>query len=397
MKKNLRNILTLTLGLMTTSVFAQDWNVDSRTRINMHGDNGMMLTEQRATVGATWGGSDWGIHVSSDVDYAFGNWDGTSGSDLKAEVYEAYASANLMGYATLTAGRQALDYGSGAIISSNQWGSDRNTWDGLKFDLDVDVADITIGYAAMNDGAEMDVIDAVSGLTTTEDVSTAGRTMYANLNKSDGDWSANLLVVRSGMDMGGEEVASSQYMGLDVTYAMMDGKLDLGVSYNTGSTTINDVLDVTTGLVADETTDIDMMSLSASYAVNENLSATVNRTTYGENGFASATGGDYLGSWTDNGTIGYLGADDQNTNIGVSYSMDKFTLGATMHTITSLTEDDAATLLVDESDVDDRNVTEFSIGYAMSDNATLSLKYASDEVGDADAEKYMWVTLNVNP
>ena len=77
--------------------------------------------------------------------------------------------------------------------------------------------------------------------------------------------------------------------------------------------------------------------------------------------------------------------------------MDKFTLGATMHTITSLTEDDAATLLVDESDVDDRNVTEFSIGYAMSDNATLSLKYASDEVGDADADKYMWVTLNVNP
>ena len=62
-----------------------------------------------------------------------------------------------------------------------------------------------------------------------------------------------------------------------------------------------------------------------------------------------------------------------------------------------LEKDDATTLLVDESDVDDRNVTEFSIGYAMSDNATLSLKYASDEVGDADADKYMWVTLNVNP
>ena len=67
MKKNLRNILALSLGLMTTVAFAQDWGVDSRTRIDMSGDNDKMSTAQRATVSASWGGSDWGIHASSDI------------------------------------------------------------------------------------------------------------------------------------------------------------------------------------------------------------------------------------------------------------------------------------------------------------------------------------------
>jgi hypothetical protein len=52
MKKNLRNILVLAMGLMTTVSFAQDWNVDSRTRIDMsetpNGED-YMSTDQRAT------------------------------------------------------------------------------------------------------------------------------------------------------------------------------------------------------------------------------------------------------------------------------------------------------------------------------------------------------------
>ena len=40
MKKNLRNVLALALGLMTTVSFAQDWNVDSRTRMDMSEVNG---------------------------------------------------------------------------------------------------------------------------------------------------------------------------------------------------------------------------------------------------------------------------------------------------------------------------------------------------------------------
>ena len=81
MKRNLRNILALSLGLMTTVAFAQDWGVDSRTRIDMSGDNDKMETEQRVTLGATWGGSDWGIHVSSDVNYTLGADDAASTTD----------------------------------------------------------------------------------------------------------------------------------------------------------------------------------------------------------------------------------------------------------------------------------------------------------------------------
>ena len=72
MKKNLRNVLALALGLITTVSFAQDWNVDSRTRIDISGAEGEKSTDQRVTLGATWGGSDWGIHVSSDVNYTIG-------------------------------------------------------------------------------------------------------------------------------------------------------------------------------------------------------------------------------------------------------------------------------------------------------------------------------------
>ena len=37
------------------------------------------------------------------------------------DIYEAYASTDLFGMASMTVGRQALDYGSGALMSSNQW------------------------------------------------------------------------------------------------------------------------------------------------------------------------------------------------------------------------------------------------------------------------------------
>ena len=109
MKKNLRNILALSLGLMTTVAFAQDWGVDSRTRIDMSESEGegYNSADQRVTMGATWGGSDWGIHVSSDVNYTLG-----ANDDASMSIYEAYASADLMGYASLTAGRMAINNGT---------------------------------------------------------------------------------------------------------------------------------------------------------------------------------------------------------------------------------------------------------------------------------------------
>ena len=378
MKKKLRNILVLSLGLMTTIASAQDWNVDSRTRANMHGEDGMMLTEQRATVGATWGGTDWGIHVSSDVNYALGQWDAgnTAPGVLTAKVYEAYASTDLMGYASLTVGRQALDYGSGAIMGSNQFagiGAQRNTQDGMLFGLNLDMADVTVGYANVNYGLG-------------DSLETKGTNMFINLNKAEGDWSANLLYATGTSAVGGVENDDATAMGLDLAYAMMDGALGLNVSYNTNSGE-KDVVDGTTLLKED------MMSLGATYQVNESMSITANQTTYGENGF-DLTNTNMSGNFLTHGNMGYLRADDKDMNVGVSYAMGDFTLGATMHQITNDGED----VLGSTTNADyERNVTNLSLAYTMTDNANLSLQYASDELGDADADKYMWVTLNIRP
>ena len=44
MKKNLQTILVVALGLLTTVSYAQDWGIDSRTRIDMSGDGDEMST-----------------------------------------------------------------------------------------------------------------------------------------------------------------------------------------------------------------------------------------------------------------------------------------------------------------------------------------------------------------
>ena len=378
MKKNLRNILVLGLGLMTTITFAQDWDVDSRTRIDMSGEDGKMLTEQRATLGATWGGSDWGIHVSTDVNYDLGAAD-ANGQQVPAAlgVYEAYASTSLMGYANLTVGRQALDYGSGAIMSSNQFGA-RTTWDGMKFDLGLDMADITFGYASRNAGTP----DDANGVS----MENKGSNIYMNVGKADGDWSANLLYAKStrtmlGTDQEGTNNGDGTAMGLDLSYALMGGALGLDVSYNTNSGD--------TGTDDEE----DMLSIGATYNVNDQMSVTANQTTYGENGFDVA-GTNMAGGFADNGNMGYLNANDMDRNVGISYSMGAFSIGATMHQITNTGDDVApSTTNGDYS----RDVMEMSLGYTMSDNASLSLQYASDTENDADAVKHMWLTLNIRP
>ena len=344
MKKNLRNILVLAMGLMTTVSFAQDWDGDSRTRIDMSGDGDEMSTDQRATVGTTWGGSDWSIHGSANVNYTLGGTDAVT-----ATVYEAYASTDLMGYASVTAGRQALDYGSGAIVSSNQWGANRATWDGFTFGLDLDMADVTFGYASTS-GADADL--------------TGRSQMWLNAAKGEGDWNANLLYVST--TLGDADAMTA--MGLDLSYAMMGGDLSLDVSYNTA-----------TGYSAE---DMDMTMLGATYNVNESMSISGSQTTYGENGFN--VGSASMGGYASSGSLGYLGANDVNLAIGGAYAMGDFTLGATMNTITN------------EVSAVDRDVMDISVGYTMSANANLSLSMATDTNGD-DETNYMWITLNVMP
>jgi hypothetical protein len=349
------------MGLMTTVTFAQDWNVDSRTRIDMSEANSKALegdkmsTSQRATLGYTFGGSDWGIHASTNVNYTLG----TDAATIS--VYEAYASTDLMGYANVTVGRQALDYGSGAIVSSNQWGADRTTWDGFTFGLDLDMADVTFGYASST--------DSISG----EDGSNSQ--MWLNAAKGEGDWNANLLYVST--TIGASDAATA--MGLDLSYAMMGGDLNLNVSYNTASGY---------GALGMEAEDMDMTMLGATYNVNEEMSISGSQTTYGENGFD--VGSASMGGYNASGSLGYLTANDVNTAIGGTYAMGDFTLGATMNMITN--EGDGVSTV----EIEDRDVMDISVGYTMSENANLSLSMATDTQGESETN-YMWITLNIMP
>ena len=340
MKKNLRNILALSLGLMTTVAFAQDWNVDSRTRIDMSGDNSKMSTDQRVTVGTTWGGDAWGIHVSSDVNYTLA---GTEGTTASMNIYEAYASTDLMGYASLTAGRQALNYGSGALMSSNDWAVSRTTWDGMKFGLNLEMADITVGYHSQNGG------DA--------DEESTGN-MWVNAGGEFSGWKVNVLYMTEQANGESGDAAT----GIDISGELMGA--GISASMNT---------DYAGG---------EMNMLGVSYAVNDDMNVVAGYTTYGETGFTMA-GTNMDGSWMETGGVGYLGANDENLSIGGTYGMGAFNLGATMHMITD-----------SEDDTYERDVMELSLGYSLNDNAGVSLKYATDATGDAE-DKYMWVTLNI--
>ena len=333
MKKNLRNILVLAMGLMTTVSFAQDWDVDSRTRIDMSGDNDKMSTDQRATLGATWGGSDWGIHISSDVNYTLGNNESASMS-----IYEAYASTDLMGYASVTAGRQAINNGSGALMSSSDWG-DRTTWEGMTFGLNLDMADVTLGYHSMNGGAE--------------DEESTGN-MWINASGEFSGWNVNVLYMT---DEGQDDAAT----GIDISGEVMGA-----------------------GVSASMNTDYagnDMRVIGVSYSVNDDMSVNVGQTVYSEEDAFSMDGTNLAGGWA-NGNMGYLGAGDEMLSYGLTYNMAGISMGATMNAVTS----------VDETT---RDVMEISLGYSLSDNAGLSLKYATDASGDDDEDKYMWLTLNV--
>ena len=333
MKKNLRNILAVALGLMTTVAFAQTWNADSRTRINMSGDNDMNVTHQRATMGATWGGSDWGIHVSSDLNYMLG-----SSSEVGMEIYEAYASTDLMGYASLTVGRQAINNGSGALMSTNDWGANRTTWDGMTFGLNLDAADVTIGYANYNAGGETD-----------ED----NGNMWLNAGGNFSGWDVNFLYMTQTTNGDKGDAAT----GIDISGEV--GGAGVSASMNTD-------------FEGDE-----MRVLGLTYAVNDDMSVNVSQTTYGDDGGFNMTGTNMDGSWNETGNMGYLAGGDEMLSYGLSYDMNGISLGATMHNVTS-------------SDDSERKVTEYSVGYSLNGNSGLSLKMVDD-----NDTKYMWLTLNI--
>jgi hypothetical protein len=332
MKKNLRNILALSLGLITTVAFAQDWGVDSRTRIDMSGDNDAMSTDQRVTLGATWGGSDWGIHLSSDVNYHVGGTD-----EVSAEVYEAYASTDLMGYANLTIGRQAINNGSGALMSSNDWGTNRTTWDGMQFGLNLDMADVTIGYHRENGGAAEEV--------------SSGNT-WVNIGGDFSGWNVNVLYMT---DEGNDDAAT----GIDISGEVAGAGVSVSMNTDFGGN--------------------EMRVIGLSYAVNDDMGVNVSQTVYGEDGNFNMAGTNMDGSWMTTGNMGYLGAGAELLSYGLTYNMAGISLGATMHNVSN-SMDEAV----------DTDATEISLGYSLNDNAGLSLSMVDD-----NDVKYMWLTLNV--
>ena len=347
MNKKLRNILTLSLAFLSVVTFAQSFDLDSRTRANMHGDNSMMLVEQRATVSTTLGGADWGIHLSSDVNFL--HQDGSNGT-VAAGVYEAYAKTNLFSFADLTIGRQAWDFGSGALIGSNQWAAVRTTRDGMLFDIENDMVDLSLGYSLFNNGV------GDEDWTYT----------LINASKNFGDITANALVIQQNDGVNDE----LNCLGLDLGYTTMGGALDLSLGMNT----------VTMG--DDE---MEMTSIGATYNVTDDLSISASQTTYGDQGFAMA--GTNLGygqdSWLTHGNIGYMDPNDEHLQIGVDYSMGGIDLSYTMHTVTN--------------DDDEWNASELTVGYNLNDNAALALKYATSDLYNVDGDDFMWLSLSVTP
>ncbi len=365
MKKNLRNVLALFLGLMTTVSFAQDWNVDSRTRMDMseaiNGTNtneGYKMTNQRVTLGATWVGSDWAIHLSSDANYTLG-----VSADPSMSIYEAYASANLMGMASVTAGRQALNYGSGALMGTNDWNNDRNTWDGLTFGFDLDMADVTVGYASANSGP-----DVITGLATEDK-----NNMWVNLGGEFSGWNVNVLYLT---DTDKDDAA----YGLDISGGLMGASVSGSMNTDYAGNT--------------------MRVVNLGYAVTDDINISVGQTAYGDENYVVADGGrqtsfkmdnsNMNGSWADNGGIGYLMAGDEDLTYGLSYTMGGISLGATMHRITNTMDENY-----------ERSAMEVNLGYALGNNASLGLKYITDDNGitdgSVDESKYTWLTLTVTP
>jgi hypothetical protein len=343
MKKNLQKILVLALGLTTTIASAQ-FSANSVSRIdNTDSDNRSI--KNRIAISADYGA----VHVSSDVS---ANTDGTAASYA---IYEAYASTDLMGFGTLTVGRQDLSFGSGALLSGNDWGLNRYTEDGISFSMNLGGFDVNLGSLG---GVQYDASN------------------YMNASGNFGGADVNILMMNDG---------DNKAHGYDVSYAMNN-------------------FTVTASMNSDYDGD-EMTSYGLTYNVTDDLSATFGRTSYGDavdndgvisTGFdmsnTAMSGDNTNGEAWANGVLGYLGSNDENTSMGVSYDLGDITLSYTMHTISNDntwdgtgTEPFAGAVMGDDSTPDDREATSMSLSYQLNDNCSISLSRFSDSSLEADA------------
>jgi len=326
MKKNLQKVLILALGLTTTIASAQ-WSANSTTCVdNTNSDARTAVT--RITAGFDMSG----VHVSSDY---YATMDATETIQYNANVYEAYVSTDVMGYGTLTLGRQDLSFGSGALIGSNNWGIQRYTTDGANFAASFSGFDINAG--------------TLGGINENSN--------YINAAGSFSGVSVNVLMIDN-MD-----VKSS---GFDFGYSMMDGALNLSYSMN------------------DDGQGSEMTHMGASYSVFENMSINASMKSYeGDDTYHTFTAAN--SAWNEGLNSGEIMHQDNGTDIlsyGLTYDLGDISLSYTMHT---LSEDDETVDGIDWT-YTDVEVADMSITYNLNDNTTLG--YRSFGIYDELTDSY---------
>jgi len=358
MKKNLQLALAIMLGLATT-VSAQDWSVDSRTRVTNNDTE--MSTDQRVRLGMSFGTDAVSVHTSFNTTAELGKLAQGTDGNFDFDVREAYASTDLMGYATLSAGRMALNLGSGRVIGDNNWTNEKgNTWDGFMFAINNDFADVHFGYASANDTA----------------LNLDGAGMIVNIGKDMGDMSFNATYYDASEEGSGME---QTIMALEGAYAMSNG-VNLTLGYYTQDLTS------ATGATVEES---GLTALGASYGVNDNMSVHVGYDMYDDNGFYSDMGSFGGADFQFGNALNYADLDGcTDMSFGGTYNMGNMSFGATMHNVTR--DEDAAASVTAR----DFSTMEFNLGYTLNDNASFSFNYASnDEAGDDGNQ--MWMGLHV--
>ena len=319
MKKNLRNVLVLSLGLITTIASAQ-WSASSNTWIdNTNSDDRNGFTRSTVTLDMS------GVHISGDH---YWNTDGTTSQGL----YEAYVSTDVMGFGTLTLGRQDLSFGSGVLVSSSNWGANRYTTDGMDFSMSLSGININAG--------------TMGGINT--DVN------YINASGEFAGVSINALMIDN------QDVKSNAY---DLGYSMMNG--DLNLSYT----------------MADDGYDTEMTRMGVSYNVFENLSVHGHMTQYeGESAVGTVFNAPMssMSEGLSDGVMPHLANGEEAMSYGLSYDLGDIAFSYTMHNV-SETDGDA--------EVD---FTDLSLSYQLNDNCSLG--YRSWKIDDTD---YTFITVGI--
>ena len=335
MKKNLQKVLILALGLTTTIASAQ-WSANSTTWVDNAEDSRTAITRSTVTLDMS------GVHVSTDHVW------GTEGY-LASSIYEAYVSTDVMGYGTLTLGRQDLSFGSGALISSNEWGYGvdengdltRYTTDGANFAASFSGFDINAG--------------TLGGINQSSN--------YINAAGSFSGVSVNVLMIDNN---------DTKSHGYDFGYSMMDGALNLSYSMN------------------DDGQGSEMTHMGASYQVFDNMSANASMRSYeGEN--TDATFSAANSAWNDGLAAGVLPHLDNGTEVlsyGLTYNLGDIALSYTMHNLS-------------EEGYVDMDLSDMSVSYKLNDNTTLGYRSYSMgamflEGGDViEAEDYNYITIQI--